>query len=82
MKRQGAEVEECIANGYTLEQAKEHFDDIVPFWGMVEEMRKKGQSLEDYLGNVCQNILKDVAVFKDNNVGEAGFDRFVEACGL
>ena len=82
LKRQGAEVEECIANGYTLEQAKEHFDGIVPFWGMVEEMRQKGQSLEDYLGNVCQNILKDVAVFKDNNVGEAGFDRFVEACRL
>ncbi len=82
LKRQGAQVEECIAKGYTLEEAKKHFDDIEPFWGMVERMRKTGESLEDYLGDVCENILKDVAVFKDDEKGEAGFDRFVEACRL
>ncbi len=82
LKRQGAQVQECVEKGYTLEEAKKRFDDIEPFWGMVEEMRTSGESLEDYLGNVCQNILKDVAVFKENGVGEAGFDRFVEACDL
>ena len=82
LKRQGAEVGECVAKGYTLEQARERFEDIEPFWGMVEQMRKSGESLEDYLGDVCQNILMDVAVFKEDGVGEAGFDRFVEACDL
>ena len=82
LKRQGAEVLECVKSGWTLEEAKKRYEDIVPFWGMVEEMRATGESLEDYLGNVCQNILKDVAVFKENGVGQAGFDRFVEACEL
>ena len=82
LKRQGAQVQECVEKGWSLEEAKAHYEDIEPFWGMVEQMRARHQSVEDYLGDVCQNILKDVAVFKEDRVGEAGFDRFVEVCKL
>ena len=82
LKRQGKEVQDCVENGWSLEEAKSHYEDIEPFWGMVEQMRSHHQSVEEYLGDVCQNILKDVAVFKEDSVGEAGFDRFVEVCKL
>ena len=82
LKRQMAQVAECVEQKYTLEEAKKHFDDIEPFWVSVEKIRETGESLEDYLGDVCQNILKDVAVFKEDGVGQAGIARFVEACEL
>ncbi|MBQ7250887.1 MAG: UDP-glucose--hexose-1-phosphate uridylyltransferase [Bacilli bacterium] len=82
LKRQMAQVAECVEQKYTLEEAKKHFDDIEPFWVSVEKIRETGESIEDYLGDVCQNILKDVAVFKEDGVGQAGIARFVEACEL
>ena len=82
LKRQGAEVEDVIANGLSHEEALAKYPDIEPFFPMIEEMKTKKLSLHDYLGSVCQNILHDVAVFKDNERGRAGLAKFLEVCDL
>lgn len=38
------------------------------------------QRLQDEIGSVCHRVLQDVAVFKDNEQGQAGLKRFIEHC--
>ena len=82
LQRQGAEVEDCVQNNLHGEIAMERYPDIGPFLPMILQMREKKQSLQDYLAEVCQNILNDVAVFKNDENGVAGLHRFLEVCDL
>ena len=82
LKRQGAEVEDVIKSNLTQEEALQKYPDFAPFWEMSQKMKKENQSLEDYLAEVCQNILMDVAVFKHDENGRAGLAAFMEACAL
>ncbi|MBQ7243289.1 MAG: galactose-1-phosphate uridylyltransferase [Bacilli bacterium] len=82
LKRQGKQVEDVIARNLDHETALKEYPDIEPFFPMIEKMKKDDQSLEQYLGNVCQNILNDVAVFKNDERGRVGLMKFLEACDL
>ena len=82
LKRQGAEVVDVVQNKLSDEQAKAKYEDIEPFLGMAHQMAERNQSLEGYLGEVCQNILRDVAVFKDNPKGQRGLHHFLEGIKL
>ena len=66
LQRQGAAVEDVVKSGLNDEEAKAKYEDIAPFLDMAHQMKRTGQTLRAYLGEVCQNILKDVAVFKDD----------------
>ncbi len=52
------------------------YPDMKDFKDMIVAI-KAGQTAEDYINNVCRNILKNVAVFKDTNKGKDGFKKFV-----
>ena len=82
LKRQGEEVVDVVANNLSDEKALEKYPDIGPFLGMAKKMKQENQSLQDYLAEVCQNILIDVAVFKPDAKGRAGLATFLEACKL
>ena len=40
---------------------------------------------KDYIyklvGGVCENVLRDAGVFKEDNAGREGLKRFIKACG-
>ena len=37
--------------------------------------------IKDYLADTCKNILKNTAVFKDDENGRLGIDRFMKKVG-
>ena len=58
---------------------------------MIKEMIEQGlsDSLEDAenriidrINHTCKNILDNTAVFKNNQLGKVGFERFLNACGV
>ncbi len=58
---------------------------------MIDELLKNGLSpdfesaygrVKDKVNDVCRNILLNTAVFKDDRAGQAGFAKFLRACGL
>ena len=58
---------------------------------MVKELRAKAQKklstveakeyIDEYLAETCRNILMNTAVFKDDENGRAGIDRFMKKVG-
>ena len=53
------------------------FPDMKDFEGMISAIQN-GETAESYINSVCQNILRNVAVFKDNEKGHAGFHKFLK----
>jgi len=53
------------------------FPDMKDFEGMISVI-KNGGTPEGYINSVCQNILRNVAVFKDDEKGRAGFHKFLK----
>ena len=60
--------------------------------GMIEELVSKhgtnmtaesaDKAIKDYIGGVCENILLNTAVFKDDESGKNAFLRFMEKAGF
>lgn len=51
-------------------------------YGTVLSEKEAEEAVTAYVENVCENILKNTAVFKDDEAGKAAFARFLQACGL
>ena len=58
---------------------------------MIEELLSEGRAegkaeaqarVRAYVGRVCAGILDNTAVFKQDEVGQRGFDAFMTALGL
>ena len=58
---------------------------------MIKELAQKGLSkdiddakarVKNKVNETCKNILNNTAVFKDDEKGEKGFIRFLDACGI
>lgn len=52
------------------------YPDMKDFSDMINAI-KGGETAEEYINNVCRNILRNVAVFKNTEKGKQGFKKFV-----
>ena len=74
-----AKVEQVVQGGMTPElEGDPVIEKMAP---MIEEMKRTGKSVRAYLAGVCQNILRDIAVFKDDETGRKGLKKFLEVLG-
>ncbi|MCH4277999.1 MAG: galactose-1-phosphate uridylyltransferase [Bacilli bacterium] len=76
LKRESAEVEEAVSMDKKDYLAK--YPDLVSFEGMIDEMKATHETSEAYINKVCQGILKNVAVYKDDEKGQEGLHKFIK----
>ena len=82
LKRQSALVEELLKSGTAKEEYLKEHPDLAGFDDMFAVMKEKRISAREYIANVCQNILRNVAVYKNDESGQQGLDRFLKECKL
>ncbi len=82
LARQGKLMEEIVSNGIPFEKAVEEHPDLSSFQRMYDIMKERKMDSRAYMNEVCQDILRNVAVFKDDEKGQAGLRRFLEECDL
>jgi UDPglucose--hexose-1-phosphate uridylyltransferase len=80
--RQGHEVEDVVKRGLTQEEYLKIYPDLSTFSRMVNEMKETGESAQTYMGLVCREILRNVAVFKDDEKGQEGLTKFIKEVSL
>lgn len=78
LPRQCAEVEDVVKKRLKKADYLALYPDLDIFEGMIEEMEKTGESAETYINNVCQGILKNVAVYKEDAAGQEGLHQFLK----
>lgn len=76
--RQSKEVEECIEKGLSNMEAIKLYPDLDIFTDMLDRMRNEKITSREYIADICRNILKNVAVFKDNELDMKEFKSFIE----
>lgn len=82
LKRQSAEIEQLIKDNVSKEEYLVDHPDLAIFDDMFTQMREKHISSREYIAKVCQNILRNVAVFKADEAGQSALDRFLKECRL
>lgn len=75
LKRQINEAVE--SSKLTKEEYLAKYPDMADFGVMIDFLRNGGTP-EEYINNVCRNILKNVAVFKDTEKGNNGLHKFLK----
>lgn len=75
--RQGQEAEEATRRGYSVEKAIGTYPDLKPFAPMLADLKTKGRTVQEHIGWVCQRILENVAVYKNNEEDQKALDVFV-----
>lgn len=80
--RQGHEVEDVVKKDLSEEEYLKLYPDLASFSRMVKEMKETGESAERYMSLVCREILRNVAVFKDDKKGKEGLSRFLKEVSL
>ena len=50
--------------------------------GYSDTFEEAEKRVTDRVNNVCKNILKNTAVFKDDENGERGFSEFLSSVGI
>ena len=78
LKRQCKEVEDVIAKGYKEDEYLKIYPDLDIFKGMIDEMKEKHLTSQEYINNVCRNILFNVAVYKNTQKGQESLIRFIK----
>lgn len=76
LKRQLHEVEETLS--LSQEAAEKKYPDMALFASFRTLIKEKGLTPIEGVNHVCQNILRNVAVFKDDEKGNEGMHRFME----
>ena len=83
LKRQMGEVEYLLENNISLEEYFKAHEDMEVHKDMITYLRsKKGDSkalIQNYINDVCRNILKCTAVFKDDELGQEHLRKFVKS---
>lgn len=54
------------------------YPDLDIFTDMLDRMRNEKITSREYIADICANILKNVAVFKDNELDMKEFKSFIE----
>lgn len=78
LKRQCKEVEDVIAKGYNEEEYLGLYPDLSIFKDMIQEMKEKGMTSQQYISEVCRSILGNVAVYKNTEQGREGLLHFLK----
>lgn len=76
LKRQLAEAKDSAS--MSEKEYLEKYPDMKDFKGLIDAI-KGGMEPEEYINGVCQGILRNVAVFKDDEDGKKGLDTFLNA---
>ena len=80
--RQSQEVEDVVSKNLSLEEAISLYPDLDIFSDMIEKMKKEHITSREYIADVCRNILRNVAVFKEDKKGQEAFIEFVKGALL
>jgi UDPglucose--hexose-1-phosphate uridylyltransferase len=78
LKRQMGEVEAVVKSGAPKEEYLKSYPDLDVFEPMILELKKTGETAEAYINAVCREILKNVAVYKDDPKGQEGLHAFLK----
>jgi len=76
--RQGKEAEEVVKKNLTEEQYLAQYEDLKPFAPMIEDMKKNGVTVSEHISGVCQHILENVAVYKNDEEGQKALAAFTK----
>ena len=83
LKRQMGEVEYLLINNVSLEEYFKDHEDMEVHKDMINYLRTQSgdpkKLIQDYINNVCKNILECTAVFKNTEEGQEHLRRFVKA---
>ena len=93
LKRQLGEVANmlCGQSQVSIEQVFDSNNDLYIHRFMIKELLEKGVvdsiakadcMVRDKVNDVCKNILYNVSVFKNDEQGKRGFEKFIKAIGL
>jgi len=82
LQRQGHLIEEVIANKYPKDKYLSEHPDLQAFVPMIDELKGTGATVKDYINEVCQSILKNVAVYKNTPAGQKGLRTFLKEIDL
>ena len=84
--RQTNQIKDCLENELSDTEIKakySDFDDL--FINMIHQLAQNynketiDSDIREYINNVCRNILKNTAVFKDDEKGNKGIDTFINS---
>lgn len=84
--RQTNQIKDCLENKLSDSEIKakySDFDDL--FINMIHQLAQNynketiDSDIREYINNVCRNILKNTAVFKDDEKGNKGIDTFINS---
>jgi UDPglucose--hexose-1-phosphate uridylyltransferase len=78
IKREMSEVEDAVKRNLSEKEYLALYPDLSIFGAMVKELKETGESAETYINNVCREILRNVAVFKDDEKGQRGLHKFLK----
>ena len=73
-----SEVEDAVKRNLSEKEYLALYPDLSIFGAMVKELKETGESAETYINNVCREILRNVAVFKDDEKGQRGLHKFLK----
>lgn len=65
-----------------LEDFRKMTEDLVHRYGNKNSVADAQECIRKEVARVCENILRNIAVFKDTEMGRTGFMRFLESIGL
>ena len=85
LKRQMGEVEYLLNNNISLDEYFIDHEDMIVHKDMINYLRNQNGDakvlIQNYINNVCKEILECTAVFKNTNLGQKHLERFVKALG-
>lgn len=91
LKREMSYISEILASDDEVEPYFEKYPDLEKHRDMVNTLisnnrrnlteEEADKLIKDYLADTCKNILKNTAVFKDDENGRLGIDRFMKKVG-
>jgi galactose-1-phosphate uridylyltransferase len=71
-----------VKKGLSEQEYLKLYPDLSTFSRMVNEMKETGETAERYMSLVCREILRNVAVYKDDEKGKAGLSQFIKEVSL
>jgi UDPglucose--hexose-1-phosphate uridylyltransferase len=92
LKRQMGTIEEILSGKVTSSEVlssqedmgvhKDMINSLVSKYGTKNTLEEAKDIVTKYIGDTCEHILENTAVFKENEAGEEAFDRFMKKVGF
>lgn len=90
LKRQMEYIKEILTDTISVKEAFDKYEDLsihqemvtelIELYGVNNSLEKANELINDYLALTCQNILKNTAVFKNDDIGNRQFEQFIKSC--